>query len=230
MMEWIACGEVAPEYVPMMLEELELDGRDQRAEAGPASGAADLPVVVIGLGMSGLLAAIRLQEAGFPYVVVEKNDGVGGTWWENTYPGARVDVGNHFYCYSFEPADHWTEYFAQQPELQAYFERVMAKHDVGRHVRFGTEVLGATWDDDAGTWGVELSDGTVLTARAVISAVGQLNRPHVPEVPGEFDGPAVAHRPLAPRRRPHGQARRHGRCRGDRLPGRARDRRHRAGR
>ena len=82
-------------------------------------------MVIIGCGMSGLLAAIRLQQAGFPFVVVEKNDGPGGTWFENRYPGARVDVGSHFYSYSFEPADHWTEFFSQQPELQAYFERVL---------------------------------------------------------------------------------------------------------
>ncbi|WP_211359830.1 flavin-containing monooxygenase [Actinocorallia herbida] len=140
--------------------------------------------------MSGLLAAIRLQESGFPYVVVEKNAGVGGTWWENTYPGARVDVGNHFYCYSSEPSDHWTEYFARQPELQAYFQRVLDEHGIGGHVRWKTEVLGATWDEAAGTWSVELDSGEFLTARAVISAVGQLNRPFVPEVPGEFAGPS----------------------------------------
>lgn len=190
MMDWIACEEVPPEYVPMMLEEMELDGDDTRAPAPAPVGAADLPVVVIGCGMSGLLAAIRLEEAGFPYTVIEKNAGVGGTWFENSYPGARVDVGNHFYCYSFEPSDHWTEYFAQQPELQAYFQHVMEKYDVQRHVRWGTEVLGATWDEQRGTWAVDLDTGETLTARAVISAVGQLNRPHVPDVPGDFAGPA----------------------------------------
>ena len=77
---------------------------------------------MIGCGESGLLAGIRLKEAGIPFTIIEKNAGVGGTWWENTYPGARVDVGNHFYCYSFEPTDHWTHFFAEQPELQAYFQ------------------------------------------------------------------------------------------------------------
>jgi 4-hydroxyacetophenone monooxygenase len=187
MMNWLVCEDVPDEYVPMMLEEMELDGRDARA-VEVVDGAADLPVVVIGLGMSGLLAAIRLQEAGFPYVVVEKNDAVGGTWLENSYPGARVDVGNHFYCYSFEPSDHWSEYFARQPELQAYFHGVMTKHGVEAHVRWRTEVTGATWDGDR--WQVQLDSGEVLTARAVISAVGQLNRPHIPDVTGTFDGPA----------------------------------------
>lgn len=189
LMEWIVAAEVGDEYVPMMLEELELDGADSRASA-PVEGAANYPVVIIGAGMSGLLAAIRLKEAGFPFVIVEKNAGPGGTWWENTYPGARVDVGNHFYCYSFEPADHWTEYFAQQPELQAYFQQVFDKHGLGTHTRFTTEVLGATWDEATHTWEVALDDGTTLTGSAVVAAVGQMNRPFVPEVPGEFNGPA----------------------------------------
>ncbi|OHV28860.1 MULTISPECIES: flavin-containing monooxygenase [Pseudofrankia] len=198
MMEWLVCGEVAPEYVPMLLEEMELAGTDDRrieATSSPA-GRAAFPVVVIGCGQSGLLAGIRLKEAGIPFTIVEKNAGVGGTWWENSYPGARVDVGNHFYCYSFEPSDHWTEFFAQQPELQRYFEDVMNARGVAPHVRWRTEVLGADWNDDDGTWSVRClgPDGTesVLTARAVISAVGQLNRPKMPDIPGrdDFAGPA----------------------------------------
>jgi 4-hydroxyacetophenone monooxygenase len=192
MMDWLVCEPVPDEYVEMLLEEMELDGGDARTAAAvaDADAAAELPVVVIGCGMSGLLAAIRLQEAGFPYTVIEKNDGVGGTWWENRYPGARVDVGNHFYCYSFEPSDHWTEFFARQPELQAYFQEVMERHGIDEHVRWGTEVLAATWNDAAATWAVELDNGETVTARAVISAVGQLNRPFVPDVPGEFEGPS----------------------------------------
>jgi 4-hydroxyacetophenone monooxygenase len=198
MMTWLVCEEVPDEYVPMLMEEMELDGRDARRRdpAGDAAAREAFPVVVIGCGQSGLLAGIRLQEAGIPFTIVEKNAGVGGTWWENSYPGARVDVGNHFYCYSFEPSDHWTEYFAQQPELQRYFEDVMDKHGVRDHVRFSTEVLGAAWDEATATWSVRTvdADGTeeVLTARAVISAVGQLNRPNVPEIEGAatFAGPA----------------------------------------
>ncbi|MEZ5350929.1 MAG: NAD(P)-binding domain-containing protein [Microthrixaceae bacterium] len=192
MMDWLVCEDVPDEYVRMLLEEMELDGTDPRASTpvtDPAA-AAGLPVVIIGCGMSGLLAAIRVQQAGLPYTVIEKNDGVGGTWWENTYPGARVDVGNHFYCYSFEPSDHWSEFFARQPELQAYFESVMDRHGVGEHVRWNTEVTSATWDPDSATWAVELDSGDTINARAVISAVGQLNRPFVPEVPGDFAGPA----------------------------------------
>ena len=116
-------------------------------------------MLVIGCGESGLLAGIRLQEAGIPFTIVEKNTGVGGTWWQNTYPGARVDVGNHFYCYSFEPTDAWTHFFAEQPELQRYFQRVMDRYDIGRHVLWETEVTEAAWDDASGTWTVRTRDG-----------------------------------------------------------------------
>jgi 4-hydroxyacetophenone monooxygenase len=198
MMRWIACAEVPTELVPMLLEEMELTGTDDRqvARRATAEAASEFPVVVIGCGESGLLAGVRLSEAGIPYTIVEKNAGVGGTWWENSYPGARVDVGNHFYCYSFEASDSWTEFFAQQPELQAYFERVMKERGVEPHVRWNTEVLGATWDDATATWAVRVlgADGSedTITARAVISAVGQLNRPHMPEIPGmdRFVGPS----------------------------------------
>ncbi|HET6731499.1 flavin-containing monooxygenase [Mycobacterium sp.] len=194
MMQWLVCEPVPPEYVPMLLEEMELDGRDARAVRG--TPADELPVVVIGCGESGLLAGIRLKEAGIPFTIVEKNAGVGGTWWQNTYPGARVDVGNHFYCYSFEPTDQWTHYFAEQPELQSYFQGVLDRHDIGRHVLWETEVTEAVWDDASATWTIRARDRdgelTNLTARAVISAVGQLNRPNLPTIEGRetFTGPA----------------------------------------
>lgn len=198
MMEWLVCEPVPDEYVPMLLEEMELDGSDSRAAHSSASAAArdDFPVVVIGCGESGLLAGIRLKEAGIPFTIVEKNAGPGGTWYRNTYPGARVDVGNHFYCYSFEPTDQWTHFFAEQPELQAYFQRVMDKHDVGPHVRWETEVTEANWDDATATWTVRTRavDGaeSTLHARAVISAVGQLDRPFLPTITGResFTGKA----------------------------------------
>ena len=198
MMGFLVAQEVPDDYVPMMLEEMELDGKDQRSDAWgdevPREVRADHPVLVIGGGMSGVLAAVRLHEAGIPYVVLEKNPDVGGTWYENRYPGIRVDVGNHLYCYSFEPAHHWTQFFAQQPELQRYFSGVVASHQLGEHFRFNTEVTSAVFDEGAGMWEVTAVDGEgreqVYRAATVISAVGQLNRPKLPEIPGinDFQG------------------------------------------
>lgn len=196
MMDWAACESIGDEYLPLLTEELDLDGTDPRSpEPIDCDAAARLPVLVIGCGESGLLAAIRLQQAGIPFTVVEKNAGPGGTWWENTYPGARVDVANHFYCYSFEPSNQWSHYFAEQPELRQYFVDVMDKHGIGEHVRWETEVVSADWDDPSGVWTVTLRspDGATSTVdvRAVISAVGQLNRPQIPDIDGAetFSGP-----------------------------------------
>jgi len=192
MMSFLVAGEVAEDYVPMMLEEMELDGVDQRSDAWgeevPRQARAQHRVLVIGGGMSGVLAAYRLQEAGIPFTVIEKNASVGGTWFENRYPGARVDVGNHLYSYSFEPAHHWSEFFSQQKELQQYFEGVVAHHNLGEHFRFNTEVTSAVWNEAAGKWVVRTVNGAgeseVFEADSVISAVGQLNRPTFPDIPG----------------------------------------------
>ncbi len=192
MMGFLIGGEVPKEYVPMMVEEMELEGRDERSDAWgnevPVERRDGHKVLVIGGGMSGVLAAYRLREAGIPFVVIEKNAGVGGTWFENRYPGARVDVGNHLYCYSFESADHWTQYFSEQPELQRYFEGVVENHDLARDFRFNTTVVSATFDEATSLWTVlvENADGSQeeLVVNSVISAVGQLNRPVLPNIPG----------------------------------------------
>lgn len=155
----------------------------------PDSTAPGTSVIVIGCGESGVLAGVRLKQAGIGFTILEKNAGPGGTWWENSYPGARVDVANHFYCYSFEPSNHWDHFFAEQPELRQYFADVVARHDLGPHIRFNTEVRSASWDGDL--WTVDTGNGT-FTANAVITAVGQLNRPNIPSFPGAetFAGPA----------------------------------------
>ena len=112
MMAFLACGDVPDYVVPMFLEDLHLDGSDAGAitwaDQIPDEVRRDAHTIVIGCGEAGLLAGIRLAQARLPFTIVEKNGGPGGTWWENRYPGARVDIGSHFYCYSFEPADHWT--------------------------------------------------------------------------------------------------------------------------
>ncbi|OBB64206.1 NAD(P)/FAD-dependent oxidoreductase [Mycobacterium sp. 852014-50255_SCH5639931] len=197
MMDWAACEHVTDDYLPLVLEEMDLDGADPRRPTTlPADSAADIPVLVVGCGESGILAGVRLKQANIPFTIVEKNAGPGGTWWENSYPGARVDVANHFYCYSFEPNNDWTHFFAEQHELQDYFTQVMTKHDLAEHVLWNTEVVAAEWVDDDATWSIRLrgAEGRTSTvrARALITAVGQLNRPNVPDFDGadSFAGPS----------------------------------------
>ena len=197
MMSFLVVEDVPSEYVPMMMEEMELEGGDTRRVEldAPADARQHFPVVVIGGGQSGVLAAVRLQEAGIPYTIIEKNSSVGGTWYENHYPGCRVDVGNHFYCYSFEPNYEWSEFFAQQPELRRYFETCIDKYELRENFRFNTEVIAARYDEKNKQWAVTLrnADGSeeTLQACALISAVGQLNRPKLPDIAGieSFKGP-----------------------------------------
>ena len=200
MMSFLACGPLPDDAVPMFAEDLQLDGprwADTRwAEAVPVPRRAEYPVLIVGCGEAGLLAGIVLRQAGIPFTILEKNPGVGGTWFENTYPGARVDIGSHFYSFSADPGEHWSEYFVQHDELRRSFEREFARHGLAEHTRFETEVTAARWDEDAAAWTVTArrSDGTVEqhSARILISAVGSLNRPRLPEIEGmdAFTGPA----------------------------------------
>jgi 4-hydroxyacetophenone monooxygenase len=201
MMNLMVGERVGDEYVPLMLEELALDGNDSRAPRWsrpvPAAVREKFHVLVIGAGMSGLLQALRLKEAGIPFTVVEKNDSVGGTWYENNYPGCRVDIANHFYSYSFEPYA-WSEYFSRRDELLAYFRSFVERHGLAPFIRYNTEVTAARYDEAQALWHIELksnSGGTAgsLQVNAIVSAVGQLNRPRIPEIQGreQFSGPQV---------------------------------------
>jgi 4-hydroxyacetophenone monooxygenase len=197
-MEFAVGGSDMGAYVPLVEEELAYRGEDRRAPTWHASELApdtSLEVLIIGAGMSGLLAAHRLQQAGVPFVIVDKNDGIGGTWWENTYPGCRVDNPNHNYSYSFAQRHDWPLHFSTQDVLHQYFEECADAFGLRDHVRFGTEVLAAAWSEADYKWDVTVRrpDGAVetLRANAVISAVGQLNRPRYPDIEGRdsFAGP-----------------------------------------
>ena len=117
-------------------------------------------------------------------------------WFENSYPGCRVDVSNHFYAYSFEPNHDWSEYYSQRDELRDYFEHCATKYHVRPHIQFETEVTELRWDDARSVWAVttRTKDGVETTGEwhAVVSGVGQLNRPKFPDIPGieDFEGPA----------------------------------------
>jgi 4-hydroxyacetophenone monooxygenase len=197
----VATGEVvSDEYIAMMREDLTADSLQSRSlewRKRPGTDALNgTEIVIIGAGMSGLYAAIQLQQAGIPFVILEKNEAVGGTWYENIYPGCGVDTPNHFYSYAFEPNHDWSHFFAKRDELWNYFERVADKYDLRKHIRLGTEVVDARYDEAGASWRItaQSTDGMAhtLSARILVSAVGVLNRPKLPDILGltSFAGPA----------------------------------------
>jgi 4-hydroxyacetophenone monooxygenase len=193
--DFIAGVDVPEHYIPFLMEELQLDGRDARQPDWRVERLApdgrSLKVAIVGAGMSGLLAGIRLDQAGIDFEIIEKNPDVGGTWLENSYPGCRVDNPNHLYGYSFEPNHEWPQHYSTQPVLLDYFRGVADKHDLRRRIRFETKVEEARWNDAASKWELRVTraDGTVETieADAIISAVGQLNQPRLPDIDGRDD-------------------------------------------
>jgi 4-hydroxyacetophenone monooxygenase len=198
-MEHAVGGADMAAYLPLLEEELAHRGDDRRAPGWHKDEVApdvSFEVAIIGAGMSGLLAAHRLQQAGIPFVILEKNPDVGGTWLENGYPGCRVDNPNHNYSYSFAQRHDWPFHFSTQDVLLGYFQDCADVFGLRDRIRFRTEVLSATWSDDDGSWTVRTraEDGREeeLVVDAVISAVGQLNQPNLPNIEGResFAGPA----------------------------------------
>lgn len=193
----ISMGEVVPEeFGAMMAEEARFTRRDFEWSASPpADKLADFRVIIIGAGISGILAAIKLRDLRIPYVVLEKNAAVGGTWLENSYPGAGVDTPSHIYEFSFETSPTWSRYYAKQEEILAYLSDVAARHEIIESIQFETEVISAGYDPRQQRWHVVARDKNEevrsYAANALISAVGQLNRPKIPDIPGleSFSGP-----------------------------------------
>jgi 4-hydroxyacetophenone monooxygenase len=193
-----AMGSDSGDLVPLITEDMAGPVTDPKAPAWTRDGIApgrDLRVTIVGAGMSGLLAAHRLAQAGVPFVVYEKNRDVGGTWFENRYPGCRTDVPSYLYNYSFATRSDWPEHFTTWEVMLDYFRTFAKEHGLHEHIRFGAEVRVAEWDGDRACWRlqVETPDGTEeRESEILISAVGQLNRPHVPDIPGRdtFAGPA----------------------------------------
>jgi cation diffusion facilitator CzcD-associated flavoprotein CzcO len=149
-------------------------------------------VVIVGAGFGGIAMGVKLRRAGIrTFRIYESSLGIGGTWWDNTYPGAEVDVGSHLYCFSFKPHD-WTRSHAQQAELQKYLEETVDEFGLRPHLRLGVTVRSATWDVDHHIWSLALDDGTVDECHVLVSGVGFLNVPRYPSWPGleDFAGPA----------------------------------------
>ena len=185
----VSLGEtIPPEYSLMIREELALGG--VLAQTGSATGTRapqGFSALVIGAGISGICAAIKLAEAGISCTLIERNQRSGGVWLENRYPGAACDVPSHLYSFSFAPFD-WTRFFACGSEIHQYLEKVATDFDVLSRVRFGCEATQARYLESSARWEVDVrhDDGRTESLRAniLISAVGAFNKPRYPDVPG----------------------------------------------
>src|SRR5262245_50320224 len=151
--------------------------------AGGSSSERPLRFAIIGAGMSGILAAIKLEEAGYrDFAIWEKADRLGGTWRENTYPGIACDVPSHLYSYSFAPNPDFSRVYSPGREIQAYFEGVARRHGVDARIRFGTEITRCERRD--GRWHLESARGAHDAADVVIAATGVLHHPNLPSIAG----------------------------------------------
>lgn len=147
--------------------------------------------LIIGTGFSGLGMAVALQKEGVDFVVLEKASEVGGTWRDNTYPGAACDVPSHLYSFSFEPKPDWRNVFSYQPEILDYLKGVAGRHDLRRHIAFDTRVERAHWDDAEYRWHVFTDTGREYIAQFLVSGAGALHIPSLPDIDGigDFAGP-----------------------------------------
>ena len=178
------CSEtVPPDFAPMMAEIV------NGPQIKPATAKCDerLHAIVIGAGIAGMLASVELTRAGIPHVILEKNDDVGGSWWENRYPGAGVDTPSHLYSISSFPRN-WSTHFGKRDEVQGYLEDFAEANDIRRNVRFRHEVTRAEFEESKQSWRVSVQRPgeapETLEAPILISAVGLLNRPKIPHLPG----------------------------------------------
>ena len=194
----VSMGEEVPaEYGVMMLEEMGMLPRLPGWESQPdPERLAAFRVLVIGAGVSGICVAVALRRAGIGVTVVEKSASIGGTWLDNVYPGCGVDTPSHLYSFSYA-RHNWSRYFAHQEEILNYLERCVEEFEIRDSIVLNTKVISARFDSSAARWTVEMQgqDGRISSesVNVVISAVGQLNEPAEPDIPGadQFNGPIL---------------------------------------
>ncbi len=146
---------------------------------------------IVGAGAGGICAGIKLLESGRDdFLIFDRAPQVGGTWHRNTYPGVECDIAAHLYCYSFAPNPNWTRAFPPQTEIRAYLEDTAREYGVEPHLRLGTGVESATWDEKHARWRLVLDDGEEVEAQFVVSAVGMFGDIFIPDIPGldSFEG------------------------------------------
>ena len=157
----------------------------QRPLTGAASSKCDYSAVILGAGMSGICAAIELQNAGIDdFIIIEKQDGIGGTWWDNRYPGAQVDVPAPVYAFSFASNPDWRQRFADAGEIQRYLQRLAQQHGLQSKLRLGTRLISAQFDESSGRWQFRTDAGDAFAARFFVCSTGPLSQPRWPAIAG----------------------------------------------
>jgi cation diffusion facilitator CzcD-associated flavoprotein CzcO len=161
----------------------------------PAAGSSvtTVDVLIVGAGFSGLCMGIKLLEAGMKsFLIIEKSCEIGGTWWDNRYPGCACDIPSHLYSFSFAPSTEWTRMYPGQQEIHDYLKRCVERYGLSPYLRLNTRFQEAIWDESEGRWNVTTVDGMQIRARVFVSGMGALHVPRYPQLPGRerFSGPA----------------------------------------
>ncbi len=187
-MEYLT-GDIPEDYAALLKSELGLPQQKVIKPVLQEKAKESFNLIIIGAGMSGLAAAYTFAQAGISFTVLEKNPDVGGTWLENHYPGCRLDTGNFAYSYSFAQKNDWPTEYTERDEVLRYFQEFSKRTSLRDSIRFGTEVISARWDETASRWDIQVKDDqgiiTTYNANFIISAVGQLNRPKIPQIQGQ---------------------------------------------
>ena len=195
MMRICMSENIAAGYAPMMREEMGLIDRDTPWSAEPpAERLAASHLLIVGAGASGIILGARLKRLGIPFTILERHDEVGGTWLENRYPGCGVDTPNHAYSFSIGKRYRWSSYFSPRDDIWKYLQGAADEFGVREHIRFGTTVAGASWNEAQGLWQVTVQNTaaadqrptrSVIEAPILVSAIGQFGLPNKPHINGD---------------------------------------------
>ena len=165
----------------------------QTAATSSKSVLPEVDVLIVGAGFSGICMGIKLLEAGMKsFLIIEKSNNIGGTWWDNRYPGCACDIPSHLYSFSFAPSTEWTRMYPGQQEIHEYLRRCVESYGLAAHIRLNTRFCEAVWDESESAWNVSVADGMRFRSRVLVSGMGALHVPHFPELSGleRFSGPA----------------------------------------